>query len=117
MAIYTSAYMPLLLCSIKKENKMNGGTGPYVEILIMSICLNLMNPILLTILFKDFFTNNITSKVLRIIILILFFLIIAFISKFLFLLMPLITLIPFLIISISSTVLLIYLVDLKNRNE
>lgn len=96
---------------------MIGGTGPYAEFFIIMLCWIILNPIFITIYFQKSITKRFNSRTKKIIAIFLFYLLIVSIARFSILLIEIIKLIPFLITSIISTAILIFMVGSKQTNE
>jgi len=92
---------------------MIGGTGPYAELLVIMLCWIILNPIFITIYFRENIVKRFNSKTKKIIALILFYLLVLSIARFSILLIEIIKLIPFLITSIISTIILIFMIGSK----
>lgn len=96
---------------------MIGGTGPYGEILVIVLCWILLNPIFITVYFQKSITKKNNSRGKKIFALGLFYIIILILAQLSLQLIHIIKLNSFLIISIISSVFLIFILGSKNDNE
>lgn len=96
---------------------MIGGTGSYGEILVILICWILLNPIFITVYFQKSITKKNNSRGKKIIALVLFYILILLLAQLSLQLIHIIKSNSFLIISIISSVFLIFILGSKNDNE
>ncbi|CAL2087361.1 membrane protein of unknown function [Tenacibaculum sp. 190524A02b] len=96
---------------------MIGGTGSYTELLLIMICWVILNPIFITIYFRERIIKRFNSRIKKRIVLFLFYFLIVFIAGLSVRLIDVIKLIPFLITSLISTIILVFMVDHKEINK
>ena len=93
---------------------MIGATGPYAELFVILLCWVILNPIFLTMYFYKKITERFNSQIKKTIALFTLYILLLFIAVLSFRLTFIIRLIPSLIISLTSTITLVFMLGLRN---